>query len=75
MKDVKVIEERILVAIKNHDESRMSFDEIVEKLFDNPETTIATIVHALNNLVERGHLRQFRAIHYGRIQNHYSLVR
>jgi len=72
VQDVKTLEDTILTEIKRHPEKCMSFDEIVEKLW-NPEP-IPNIVYALNNLVKRGFLRQFRDIHYGTIQNHYRLV-
>lgn len=72
LEDVKPIEDIVITALKNHPEKCIAFDEIIEN-FSNPKK-VATIAHALNNLVERGLLEQFRAIHYGRIQNHYRLV-
>lgn len=72
LEGAKAIEEVILRALKNHPEKSMAFDEIIEK-YGNPKR-VATIAHALNSLVKRGLLKQFRATHYGRIQNHYRLV-
>jgi len=75
VENVKNVEEVIVAEIKNNQEKCMSFDEIIEKLYNpEPAYSIPNIVFALNKLVKRGLLRQFRATHCGRIQNHYRLV-
>ena len=77
MEDSDQIERKILNGLRDRVEKCMSFDEIIDEI-GNPERVAAqeipTIAFTLNNLVKRQVLRQFRAIYYGRIQNHYMLV-
>jgi len=77
---LKPLEERILLEIRNHQMKCMSFHEIVEKLLSpdlNPNPNPGAIVDltcALNNLVERRLLRQFRAVRSGIVENHYKAI-
>ena len=69
---LEATENEIVLFLKKRVENYASFDEILDN-FQNPES-FGIVISALNRLVRRGLLTQFRAMYDGRVQNHYRLA-